>query len=541
MKMSPKQICERFHKIKGERSTWEQHWQELADYTIPRKNEIVNKNGTKGEKKGAQLFDNTALVSAELLAGALHGLLTNPNTYWFELSTGDDELDKEDDVREYLQMLSHKVHGYLNASNFQTEVHELYLDLVTFGTANMTVEEDDELIFTFSAKHISEVYISEDSKGRVSEVYREFEWDARQIVQEFCEGVTDTDYAALEPLVGKKVVAALKKGDNTKFTVIHAVYLDSLTEKKTFPFCSQYVLEAEKLTLREGGFRRNPYLTPRWTKVSNEVYGRSPAMNALPECKTVNAMVKALIKGAQKMVDPPVQMPDDGAIRPLRVIPGGVNYYRAGSNDRIEPIFNDSRIDIGAELMRDRQIRIREAFFVDQLQLQQGPQMTATEVNQRTEERMRLLGPMLGRQQAEFLRPLIERVFEILERRNLIPKPPEILSERDITVRYSSTIAKAQRMNEAQDLLRAFSAATPFIQMDPASMDNISADDALKEIWRTYGASQSVLRSRQEVEDMREQRAEAQQAAMQRQAEIDQADKVQKTGPTLVKAQEQGA
>ena len=537
MKMTPKQISQRFGVIKAERTVWESHWQDLADYIIPRKNEIVRKEGVKGRKKGVDLYDNTAMVACELLAGALHGLLTNPNNYWFELSTGDDALDSEDDVRQYLQDLSHQLHAILNNSNFQTEVHELYLDLCCFGTANMTVEEDEDFVVHFSAKHISEVYLVENSKGVVDEVYRSYEWNARQIVEEFCEGIKETDEGKLEEVVGKDVVASLKKGDGKKFEIIHAVYKESLTEKTPLPFCSQYILIAGERELRQGGFRRNPWLTPRWTKVSNETYGRSPGMNALPEAKTNNAMVKAVLKGAQKVVDPPVQMPDDGAVRPTRLIPGAINYYRAGSNDRIEPIFNDTRIDIGVELTRDRQGRIREAFFVDVLQLKDGPQMTATEVNQRTEERMRLLGPMLGRQQAEFLRPLIDRLFDIMERRGLIPEAPGVLQGREVTVKYSSMIAKAQRINEGQDMLRALQACESFLAIDGTAADVINTDAGVRKVWGVYGAPQEVLRNKRETEGIREARAQAQQAALQQQQQMAQAEQIQKAGPTLLQAQ----
>lgn len=534
--MSPKQICERFAHLKQERSVWETHWQDLADYIIPRKNEIVRREEVKGRKKGIDLYDNTAMVSCELLAGALHGLLTNPNTYWFELSTGDDKLDQEDDVRQYLQDLAHLMHAVLNNSNFQTEVHELYLDLCCFGTGNMTVEEDDEFVVRFSAKHISEVFLCENSKGQVDEVYRCFKWDARQIVEEFCKGIDEKDEARIEAIVGKDVLASFKKNDGKKYEIIHAVYRESVTTPSILPYVSCYVLKEGERELRTGGFRRSPWLTPRWTKVSNEVYGRSPGMNALPEAKTINAMVKAVIKGAQKVVDPPVQMPDDGAVRPIRLIPGGINYYRAGSNDRIEPIFNDTRIDLGVELTRDRQNRIREAFFVDVLQLREGPQMTATEVNQRTEERMRLLGPILGRQQAEFLRPLIERLWDIMERRGLIPEAPSILEGRDITVRYSSMIAKAQRINEGNDMLRALQACQPFLVLEETAGDVINAEEGVRKVWSIYGAPQEVLRNKREVEAIREARAEAQEQALLAQQQMQNAEMIQKAGPTLLQA-----
>jgi hypothetical protein len=303
--------------------------------------------------------------------------------------------------------------------------------------------------------------------------------------------------------------------------------------KNAFKYISQYALPEENIELREAGFRELPYVVPRWSKAAGEVYGRSPGMNALPEVKTLNKMMETTIIGAQKVVDPPLQLPDDGFIMPIITEPGGLNYYRSGTNDIIKPVFNDSRIDFGFEVMKDHEKRIREAYYIDQLQLQQGPQMTATEVLQRTEEKMRLLGPMLGRMQAEFLRPLIDRVFSIMFRSGVIDRNeiPTVLRGKQIDVRYSSLIAKSQRLAEGQNILRSMEALTPFANADQSVLDNINADKAFRVIAEVYGLPQEIVRKEKEVAQVREQRAQAQQqmlAQQQAAMEAEQAPKMTK-------------
>ena len=362
-KYTPKQVIERVNKLKGDRGTIENHWQEIADFIFPRKNDFITEF-TPGEKRNAQVVDNTGMVALELLAGALHGMLTSPNSLWFGLSTGDQKLDSRDDVRMWLQDTAIEIHNTLNNSNFQTEIHEVYLDEIAFGTSVMSIEEDDKSVVRFATRHLKECYICENSKGRVDEVYRCFKWTAKDIVNEFGEG---------KDKVGEKVMKAYESGkDDQKFEIIHYVYPADYKGGQKFKYESQYILAADKMLLKSGGFNELPYVAPRWSKAAGEVYGRSPGMNALPEVKTVNVMAETIIKGAQKVVDPPLQAPDEGVIRPIKTKPGSFNYYRAGTTDRIEPIFNDSRIDFGFEVMKERHERIREAFFVNQLQLAQG-------------------------------------------------------------------------------------------------------------------------------------------------------------------------
>ena len=536
MKLDPKQIVSRLDALKSLRGVWETHWQEVTDYTIPRKNEYVKSN-VPGEKKGVELYDNTSMVSLETLVAALHGLLTNPNTLWFLLQTGDPILDDSDEVATYLQDLSRRMHRVLNNSNFQPEVYEYYLDLASVGTATMVMEEDKDSVVAFSTKHLGEIFPAENSKGLIDEVYRTFAWTPKQIVQKFGVGVDPTK-EALSAVVGDKVAKCYIEGKNEKFEIIHAVYRDEDTKVKKLPFVSQYVLKEDRKTLQEGKFRRFPYLISRWSKTSGEVYGRSPAMTALPEQKTLNVMAKTMLKGAQKVVDPPVQIPDDGFVRPLRTFPGGVNYYRAGSQDRIEPIFNDSRIDFGFEAIRERQQRVREAFFVDKLSLVQSDRMTTVEVNQRIQEQMRFLGPLLGRQQTEFLRPLIDRLLDIMIDRDggsgeLLGRPPEQIADVELDVMYSSPIARAQRMGEADSLAGAMQASAPLFEMDPASIDNIDSDQYIRENFQIFGASQRVLRDRDEVEAIREARQQAQAQAVKQQQEAQEAENFKKVAPIL--------
>jgi len=500
--MAPEQLISKFDHLKGERGRWETHWQDIADFIHPNKNTIMRKLTTEGEDKYVDLLDNTGVQSNELLAGALHGMLTSPNAPWFELTTGDESLDQEDDVRQWLQKQASRMHNVLNNSNFHTEKHEMDLDQTAFGTGCTLMEEDDVEVVRFSTKFIADYLIDEDSKGRINQIYLAWKWSAEKIVEEY--GYDDCP---------KKVREAFDKKEHaTKFELILGVYPRKLINPKAkgLEFVSQTVIKSERANVNVGGFESFPFLVPRWSKAAGEKYGRGPGSVALPECKVLNKMNETMLIGAQKLVDPPVQMPDDGFILPLITSPGGVNYRRSGNpDDVIKPIFNDTRIDFGYQALEDRRKRIRDAFYVDQLRLQQGgPMMTATEVMQRTEEQMRLLGPMLGRQQTEFLSPLVDRLFKIMYRRGLIDPAPAVLGGKNLGVKYSSFIARTQRVNDAQNTTRWLQAITPFMQIDPSTAVVIDAEQAVRSLASIFGPPQEIIRNKKVVEDLRKQQQE---------------------------------
>jgi len=504
MKRSPEQLNQRYNKLKARRGNWETLWQELTELLIPRKDDIIITR-SPGERRNLRVFDNTGMQALQTLAGALQGLLTNPSSLWFFLTTGDENLDKEDAVKEWLQDSTRVIINILNNSNFHTEVYENYIDLASIGTSSNLILEDDEFVVRFKAEHISEIHIDENSKGLVDEVIRRFKWTPRKLIGEFGSKSLHPD-----------VLKAFEDDSEIEFDVQHSVYpfrvdKDEKAKVGQKPFISQYHLPQFNHEIIEEGFEEFPYVVSRWAKSTGEIYGRSPGMNALPDLKTLQEMTRVTIQGAQKTVDPAIQLPDDGFVLPIMTAPGSINYYRSGSADRIEPIFNDARIDFGFEAMREKRNRVREAFFTDQLQLGVGgPQMTATEVAQRTEERMTLLAPFLSRQNFEFLRPMINRVFNIADRKGLIPEAPDAVVDRKIDVRYSSLIAQAQRARELNNMLRTIEAVTPVIQMQPEAADIIEGDNFVREAAALLNFPASAIRSNKQLEELRAARQQAQ-------------------------------
>lgn len=206
---------------------------------------------------------------------------------------------------------------------------------------------------------------------------------------------------------------------------------------------------------------------------------------------------------------------------PIRTVPGGLNFYRAGTRDRIEPLQIGANNPLGLQMEEQRRQAIRSAFYVDQLILGQGPQMTATEVVQRTEEKMRLLGPVLGRLQAELLQPLIGRVFALLTRQNEFAPAPEFMTGMELDIEYVSPLAKAQRAADAQSGAQLFELLAPVAQIDQGILDYVDSDGLAKFMIHALGIPAKMVRGEREVAQLRQQRAE-QQAQAQQMAEVSQ-------------------
>lgn len=432
-------------------------------------------------------------------------MLTNPATRWFDLRLAQPTALRGDPAaRLWLQGAGEALIEAFNESNLAPQLHELYLDLGCFGTGCLYVEADGGDL-RFSARHPAEIYVAENAHGLIDTVYRRFVFTARQAVQEF----------GAEAL-GARLRGAAAKTPDAEFGFVHAVFPRAERgpgrgDSRNLPYASVYVSVDDQTVVSESGYHEFPYMVPRWAKVSGEVYGRSPGMTVLPDVKMLNEICRTTLRAAQKAVDPPLMMPDDGFLGPVRAMPGGINYYRAGTADRIEPLVSGGNIGLGLEIEEQRRALIRSAFFVDQLQLSGGPQMTATEVLQRSDERLRLLGPMLGRLQSELLRPLIIRSVGILGRAGRLPPAPPSLLGATLQIDYISPVARAQRAEEVQSMARAWEAVAPFAGANPEMLDLIDGDRLLRHVVDRLGAPFSVLRSAGAVAKIRRERRQAMQ------------------------------
>ena len=501
-----KSLLKRFDKLSSQRQNWETHWQEVADYMMPRKADVT-KLRSRGDKRTELIFDSSPLQAVELLAASLHGMLTNPSTPWFSLRFKSEEVSEEDEAKEWLESATETMYTAFNRSNFQQEIFELYHDLITFGTAAMFIEEDEEDLLKFSTRHINEMYIAENDKGRIDTIFRKFKISARASIQKFKN-------------VPAEIQTVANKDPYEEIDIIHAVYPRSdfnptKQDSSNMPFESVY-MTAKGEQLSVSGFREFPFVVPRYLKASHEIYGRSPAMTALPDVKMLNEMSKTTIKSAQKQVDPPLLVPDDGFILPVRTVPGGLNFYRSGTRDRIEPLNIGANNPLGLNMEEQRRNSIRNAFYVNQLMMQQGPQMTATEVIQRNEEKMRLLGPVLGRLQSELLKPLIDRVFAIMIRKNIFLPAPEFLAGKDIEIEYVSPLAKAQKSSELQSIMRGIEIMGSLANVAPV-FDYVNFDKLVKHLLDIVGVPQKVLKPQAQVNAERQQKQQQQEQAMQMQ------------------------
>lgn len=508
-------VLRRHDRMKSARqSQVEQVWRDCYDYSFPMRGDGISGDANSAnslQNKQARLLDNTAGDSANVLAANIMAGLTPANSLWFALDVG----NESEEERRWLDNSAELLWENIHMTNFDAEAFEGCLDIVSAGMFTLFVDEDRERGgLTFHLWPLAGVYVASTRADCVIDVvHREYVLTAEQAAQEF--GIDKI------PEQIRRCLTEAKAPDK-EFTFIHAIYpretaVPGARLAKNLPVASLHIAKDSKHIVRESGYHEMPVVVPRWMRVPNSVYAVGPMYTALPAARTLNELKAFELAAADVAVSGMWLGIDDGVLNPRTVKFGPRRVIIAADKDSLTPLQSGANFNLSDVMVTKLQADIRKILMADQLQPQDGPAMTATEVHVRVEMIRKLLGPIYGRLQAEYLKPLIDRCFGLAFRAGVFSEPPQSLRGRNFSVRYVSPLARAQKMDEVEAIRMTFADAAGMAQLDPTIMDNLDMQEALKLIVEGRGAPGAIRRDPKDVEQIRAQK-QAQQQQQQMQA-----------------------
>lgn len=425
MTVSEKRI--RFHlnrqqRLKSKRQNWDNLWQDLSDYFCPGRITAIRRE-EEGARKTKKIYDNTGADAAQKLAAGLYSRTVNPASKWFyiTLETADEELENNTEINKWFDIARDRTQSVINKRGTGA-LYQTYCDLTSLCNAVLFIQEDPISGVSFRTYPIDRVDIAEDYRGVVDTVYRKFEMTLRQIDQEFPGKLPHDKMQQMETEPDAKawvlhVVAPRTDRDPDK--------IDNLN----MPFESLYILCEGPVLLEESGYPEMPYAVARLEVLAGELYGRGPATIALPEVKSLNEMAKLQLDGSNMRLRPPLDVPLNAYVNPIQLIPGYKNLNQDEGGRRITALNVAGDLQYTAKDIELQQNKVKEIFYNDQLYLRTNAEMTATEVQKRSEIQMQLMGPWQGRLELELFEPMINRILGILIRQGEVPPPPQELLE----------------------------------------------------------------------------------------------------------------
>ena len=515
-----------FTELQGKRAAaFEGHWEEIASLIDPNKRGTFTSGGvalTAGEKRTQQQVDATGMVALRRFAAICDSLLTPRNMRWHGLAANNAYVMKDRATREWFQKATDALFKFRYApeANFAMQNQSIFRGLGAYGTSAMFVDQLDDIRgrrgLRYKSMALGELFIHENHQGVVDGFIRRLRYTARQALQKWGE----EKFPDL-------LKGPLEKGSEQLFTFIHVVcprddYDPDRLDARGKPFLSCYISVEARCLMQEGGYYSFPMAVSRYDQEPDEVYGRSPAMDALPSLKTLNAEKTVFLKQGHRAADPVLLSKDDGLMN-MNLRPGAINPGGWSSDGKpLVGVLPTGDIQISKEMMAEEKALINDVFLVTLFQiLTETPTMTATEVIERTNEKGILLAPTVGGQQSGYLGPLIERELDLLGVMGVLePMPPRLReAQGEYQVIYTSPLSRAMKAQESAGFMRTLESVKDLVQItgDPGLLDPFNFDVAIPEIAEQQAVPVTWMATDDQIAGKRENRAkmQQQQAAIQ--------------------------
>lgn len=527
-------------QLLNERATFLADWKELGNYIYPRRPKFDITDVNRGGRRNQQIIDSTATLAARTLRSGMISGITSPARPWFKLDPHDPGMKEYGPVKEWLDMVTQIMQATLLKSNLYNVLPINYGDVGVFGTSAFIVEEDMKNVIRFYPFSIGSYAISNDERLRTNTFTREFRMTVRQVLAKF--GIKDTqgritDWSNMSLYIRQAyerhqleqwvdIVHIVEPNENydpgqlhSKFKKFSSCYYERGTSSQ-----SQGDTQWNDIYLSEKGYDYFPVLTPRWEINGEDAYGTScPGLDAIGDIKQLQLGEKRGMQAIEKMINPP--MVGDPILRNQKatILPGDITFL--SERDGKSRFRAAHEIQFRLDMLEQKQVacrdRIRRCFYEDlflMLQNDERAGVTAREINERHEEKLLALGPVLEQLNQDQNDPLIDITFDMLLRQGRIPPPPQELHGQPLKVEYISIMAQAQKLLGIESVEKLIGFAGQVGQMHPESLDKVDLDEAIEVYGDQLSVPSKIIRTDDDVQQIRDQRAKAQQQQQQAQA-----------------------
>jgi hypothetical protein len=528
-------------QLENEQNSFLTHWRDLSDFVQPRRARFNLSDKNKGDRKNTKIIDSTATLALRTLRAGMMSGVSSPSRRWFRLTTPDPELAEYGAVKEWLDLVTKRMELVFMRSNLYNALPVVYGDMGLFGTACMYMEEDFKHVVRFYTLPIGSYRIANNDRQQINVLQRDIPLTVRQVVQKF--GKYTENGKADWSNISNMVKTLWDRGEYEAWVDIsHSLYPNddwdankAMSKNKKFASCyyelgssgghnTNYMNNEQDKFLSEKGYDLFPALCPRWEVADGDVYGTDcPGMTALGDIKQLQLAEKRAAEAIEKQVRPPMKAPSALRTQKASILPGDITYLdEMDGRGGFQPI-HEVKLSIQELEMKSEQIRerISMAFFEPlflMLANSDRRQITAREIEERHEEKLLAVGPVLEQVNQDLLDPLIDNTFDIMLRQRLIPPAPREIQGMALKVQYESIMAQAQKLVGIGVVERFTSFVSSVATVDPTVLDKIDRDQLVDVYADMTSVPPGIVRSDEDTAAIRGQREQA--AAAQQQMEM---------------------
>ncbi len=489
-------------------------WRQLESFFDPGTARWDPSDANNQARKDYHIINETGQLALRTLkAGMLTGMSSQTRP-WFKILADNDALNAKKPVRTWCESAEDVVRKVFLKSNFYESLLTLYGDEALYGTGAFLIEDDQQSIIRCHPLPIGSYALGCDDQLRIDLYLRVYSMTARQIVEKFGrETVSRSVLTMVDSNAG-----GVKE---TRYPVVHVIHKGSYFGGKALhPWMSVWYelgdFNPDNGVLKQSGFWENPLICGRWNVVGENIWGKGAAQDCLGSCMSLQSWESILAQAAEKHADPPVLFGSDIDPRRASLLPGESIFADTKDVSKVSaPIYQtDMRLDSGLKMVERIEGRINDAMYRTLFQMfsdSDRREITAEEIRARAAEKMQVLGPVVERNVTEVLGPSVLRTLGICQRRGLLPPMPQEMKGQTFKLEFVSILAQAQKMAAVNNVTQWLSLLGNEVAVDQGILDNVDLDEAARYTADNLSVPAKLLRTEDEVAQIRADRAKQQQ------------------------------
>lgn len=485
-------------RARTENDTWDSVNKDAYAYTCPYRRST--KDG-RGDRRVDHLFDNTGVVSTFRGAGQLQQDLFPPGQVFFNLKpgpisvmlaksmvTGNAPAEGHDLgwFERQLDAMSNQLAPFFLTGEWDNAVSELCIDLYIGTGVMLILEGDDDNPIRFVTLPREEVTLEPGPYGDVSALFWATRMSRRAIKTAFPNGTFDHDFEQ-----------ALKDDANGETTL----YQDFLRDGAGWQFIAS--VDGCNAPISKQVYKTQPFIASRFYRVPGEVYGRGPALLALPTVKTLNKAMELLLKNFA------IQMLGMWGYRPggtfvpenAPIRPGGF-WPMQSTGGVMGP--DVMRLDAGGNaaamsqiVLGDLRTQVQTSLHDEQLPDGGATPKSAAEIVARVARMKQNYVGAYGRMIHEIIPVAIRRVMEIAYKRGLVTSQIA-LDKMLVTVDVISPLAQALKADHYKAVVESMQLVAQ-LEGPQAVARRFDLDTLMPQMIRDLGVDSNLVRTAKEL------------------------------------------
>jgi hypothetical protein len=489
---------------KSDLDMWRSLLETAYHYAMPNYNAFENYGLggmlTPGQEYNADIYDLTLPIAHKRLADKMLMNMVPQGQQWCKFMPGDEFGEPGTSLYQRAldatQRMTDHFFKILNRSNFYLAVGESLQDCL-ISTGIIAVNEGNiRKPVRYEAVPASHVMFQGDAEGQVDAVFRD--WYQVRIEN-------------IKSMWPSADISKLHKKPEDKIDIWECAYIDyDAKESERYQYV---VMTSATEVLLEQKSSSWPWVVYRMRRLTGEIRGRGPSLEAFPTAATINQALEDELIAAAFQANPMYMAASDSAFNQTTFTPrpGSIVPVRMIMGEwPIKPFEQSGNIQFNALLVNDFRQQINDLLYAFPLGAVNSPSRTATEAEIRYTENLESFSAMVPRLQNEFFMPIIQRTLWVINK--VLPEtfaniPDDIRSKmisvdgQILNLQFETPLMTAAGQIKTQALMGFYQALASMIGQEGATAA-LNPVELITTMADNQGIELKNIKTREELEQM---------------------------------------